>query len=214
MMRMLGRACLFPVLAALGVAGCTTPATTEHFFALTPAASIRSSTVEARSVDARLPGIVITAVSIPELVDRPQIVTRDGTYRVVLSEQNQWAEPLKQGVARALAAQVRRAVDTGGIAARVGAYPQSTIDDPQIRVVVDVQRFDAVPGGEAVIDASWTIRRADGATRIGQIRATRPVHTTDYVDIVGAWNGALDDVGVAIGTAVVSLGITPAPPLR
>lgn len=212
MKRMPGAARAVALIAVLITTACSAPATTERFFALAPAATAQASvpaTAGTRAIDESRPGIVITAVTIPEIVDRVQIVTRDGSYRVVLSEQNQWAEPLKQGVVRVLSSQLRRAVDAAGISARVGAYPQSSIVDPAVRIVVDVQRFEAAPGGEAVVDVAWSIRRDDGASRTGRTRATRPVASTDYSEIVGAWNGALVEVGDTIGAAVVAMGPIP-----
>src|SRR5206468_4240573 len=110
-----------------------------------------------------LPGIIVSAVTIPELIDRPQIVTRDSANRVIVSEQNLWAESIKSGIGRTLSTRLARAMSDAGQPVQVAAYPQSSIVDPVLRITVDIVRFDAVPNGEAVVDALWSIRRpSDG----------------------------------------------------
>ena len=45
-----------------------------------------------------------------------------------------------------------------------------------LRITVDVVRFDAVPNGEAVVEALWSIRRpADDASRTGRTVASAPI---------------------------------------
>ena len=190
-------AAAFAIVASLA-AGCGTVAT-ERFYTLADA-STEVSSLDAKANAARptAPTIVISAITVPELIDRPQIVTRDGANRVNVSEQNLWAEPLKSAIGRVIAARLAQTLPS----ARVAAYPQSSIASPGLRVTIDVQRFDAVPGGEAVIEALWTVRRtSDDAMRSGRTTARRAVDGVAYEDAVRAWSQALDDVSRAIGVA-------------
>ncbi|MGD8283632.1 MAG: ABC-type transport auxiliary lipoprotein family protein, partial [Desulfobacterales bacterium] len=47
--------------------------------------------------------IAIGPVTIPAALDRSQIVTRDGTNKIRLSENHRWAGPLQQDIAAVLA---------------------------------------------------------------------------------------------------------------
>ena len=197
-------------LVAALVAGCAGSGNPESFYALNDGAVVQSDTSTSRSPS--LPGIVVSAVTVPELVDRPQIVTRDASNRVVVSEQNLWAEPIRSGIARTLATRLARALDEAGQPAQVAAYPQTSIATPALRITIDVVRFDAVPNGEAVVDAIWSIRRpSDGTVRTGRTVASSPIAGTGYDAIVHSWNEALRIVDRDIAAMVLQVGVGPAP---
>ena len=206
----------FAVLAALAVlvAGCAGSSGPESFFALNDGGVVQSASTRPGSVPASaLPGIVVSAVTVPELVDRPQIVTRDTSNRVLVSEHNLWAEPLRAGIARTLATRLARAMSEAGRPAQVAAYPQSSIPNPDVRVTIDIVRFDAVPNGEAVVDALWSVRRvADATVRTGHTVASVPIDGPGYDAIVRAWNEAVSTVDRDIAATVVQIsgGLPPA----
>ena len=50
------------------------------------------------------PSIAVGPVTVPDLVDRPQIVVRGGPNQVHIVEQARWAEPLRSAIARVVAA--------------------------------------------------------------------------------------------------------------
>lgn len=198
-------------LVAILLAGCAASSNPERFFALNDGAVVVSTTGGQASRSQPLPGIVISAVTVPELVDRPQIVTRDVSNRVIVSEENLWAEPIRSGIARTLATRLSRALEAAGQSAQVTAYPQTSIAAPAIRVTVDVVRFDAVPNGEAVVEAVWSIRRpSDGTVRTGRTVASSPIAGVSYDAIVRAWNAALETVDRDIASTVLQVGVGPA----
>ncbi len=191
-------------IALSGLTGCSTPAATERFYTLSDggsSADARKSTTGG----AEPPGIVISAVTVPDLIDRPQIVTLDGANRVGVSEQNLWAEPLKNGIGRALAARLARSLSTAGHEVRIAPYPQTSIASPAIRITLDIQRFEAGPRGTAVVDVLWSVRRSrDGSQRTGRTIAARAVGGDSYDDMVRAWSDALASVEADLTPAIVA----------
>jgi uncharacterized lipoprotein YmbA len=100
-----------------------------------------------------------------------------------------------------------------GRPAEVAAYPQSSIANPALRVTIDVVRFDAVPNGEAVIDALWSVRRtSDGLIRTGHTVASSPIGGITYDAIVGGWNEALRAVDRDIAAMVEQVSAAGPPP--
>ena len=200
------------------LSGCAGSSNRERFFGLTDGAVVMApvrgaSTPTGGPQPAALPGVVVSAVTIPELVDRPQIVTRDSSDRVIVSEENLWAESIKSGIARTLAARIGRAMADAGSPVQAGAYPQNSIADPVLRITVDVVRFDAVPNGEAVVDVLWSIRRpADNLIVTGRSVAASPIAGVGYDAIVHGWNDALATVDADIATHVRDVGVRPPPP--
>ena len=195
----------------MGIAACAGPGANESFYALNDGGVVLSNAPRTGAGETpSLPGIVISAVTVPELVDRPQIVTRDNSNRVVVSEQNLWAEPVRSGVGRVLATRLARTMADAGRPVQVAAYPQSSIVDPYLRITVDVVRLDAVPNGAAVVDALWSVRStSDGVVRTGHTFASSPIAGTGYDAIVYAWNEALGAVNRDIAASVERIDVPP-----
>lgn len=192
-------AALMAVLA-LTCAACSTPGASEHFYTLNDGSTGSAPPAASNA----LPGVVISAVTVPELVDRPQIVTRDGDNRVSVAEQHLWAEPLRNGISRVLAVRLARTLADAGQPAQVGAYPQTSIPSPDYRITIDVQRFDAVPGGDAVIDVLWSVRKtSDDSVRSGRTVATRPIAALTYDATVRAWSEDLEVLDRDLAAAIV-----------
>jgi hypothetical protein len=83
--------------------------------------------------------IAVGPVTIPAIVDRPQLVLRTGANRVMLAEQSRWAEPLKDSIARVIAGDLAQLLHD----ARVSAHPQGMTNEVDYRVLIDVQRFES-----------------------------------------------------------------------
>ncbi len=148
-------ACL--VAAAAGLCGCrgTTPA---RFYVLTPVAA-----AEAPGKDAG-PGaaVLLGPVEIAGYLDRPQMVRRTGANRVDFAEFDRWAEPLKENIVRVLAADLAAALP--GV--RVVAFDRKTPGPAELRVAVDVARFDEA-AGKLRLEAAWAVIGGVGPRTIG-----------------------------------------------
>ena len=87
------------VLLVVLLAACSSSPPAQ-FYTLTPTAgSGGESLVPAPFVHA----IAVGPVSVPEAVNRPQFVVRDGPNRLVVLELQRWAEPLRDGIAESVA---------------------------------------------------------------------------------------------------------------
>lgn len=102
------------------------------------------------------PSIAVGPVTVPEAVDRVQLVTRRAANEVRIEEFSQWAAPLGAEIARVVAEQLSLQRPDARIAPSPAAPTQ-----PDYRVAIDVRRFELVPGEGASIDATWTVS-ADG----------------------------------------------------
>jgi len=146
------------------------------------------------------PAVAVAAVSVPEIVDRPQIVTLGPGSEVRLSEQHRWAEPLKLAIGRLVADRLSQVL--GG--ALVSAYPAEPAADTAYRVSLNVQRFDSELGVAAHTTVLWTVRRlADGQQRSGR-SALRTVPADASHDALAAAHAqALDRIADEIARALV-----------
>jgi uncharacterized lipoprotein YmbA len=98
-------------------------------------------------------------ISIPTYLDRSPIVVRAGDDgEVGLSDEHRWAEPLRDGIARALAGNLSAMIPTDA----VPIFPWRASWTVQYRVTVDILRFDGTIGKSVVLDARWRLLDSSG----------------------------------------------------
>ena len=74
---------------------------------------------------------------------------------------------------------------------------------PDYRVLVDIQRFDSVPGEAVTVEAIWSVRAAAGAPRSGHSLVREPVGVS-LDDIVAGQSRALTVLSADIAAAVTA----------
>lgn len=164
----------------LVLAGCGRSPQTS-FYTLTPLVA------ETTTPQAGGPSIAIVAVTLPELVDRPQLVVPDAGTRVAILESQRWAEPLKSAIPRLLADNISRLMNSD----RVSAYPQHAANSADYRLFVDLQRFE-LTGNTVVVDALWEIRSAKGTQPVtGRSKMVETIGSADYEAVVAGYSRAV-----------------------
>ena len=179
--------------AAAALVGCGT-SPPSRFFTLATDSAPPPAQGESKSLS-----IVVGPVSVPELVDRPQLVLRTAPTRVDLAEQARWAAPLKSEIPRVIAAQLARLVP----GAQVTTSAQRSTVTPDCRVLVDIQRFDSALNQSAAIEASWTVHLRDGTSIGGRSVATEPAGA-GYDELVAAHSRALAAITRDIAAVIAS----------
>ncbi len=182
------------VLAVLAIAGCSS-SPKANFYRLDSGTASREGQPKSGYT------VAVSAVTVPRAVDRPQIVIRTGADQVAIEESERWAEPVKDQIGRVIAAELSRMLD----GAYVYAYAQADSVNADCKVLIDVQRFDSIPGVGATIDVLWTVRPAKGAPRTGHTQAYEGAHGKTYDALVAAHRVALAVVSREIADAVNTL---------
>ncbi|MGZ8267752.1 MAG: PqiC family protein, partial [Burkholderiales bacterium] len=98
------RACAVAMLISL-FSACGSPPK-EHFYTLTDSAGSEPGALPILDYS-----VAVGPVFVPDAVDRPQFVLRMPGSEVRIAEQVRWAEPLKEGIARAVAATLAHSLD-------------------------------------------------------------------------------------------------------
>lgn len=157
----------------------------------TPAARlyrISASADESHRIATDRRRIELVSVRIPALWDRPQMVMSKSANEVSLNEFHRWADPLKSEIPRVVVRNLSRILDNPTIWLRedfAGAKPD-------LRVLVSIQRLDAVAGESLHLEAGWMIRAVEGsASRVGSSTINEPLADSSYDAIVAATNRAL-----------------------
>jgi len=175
------------------VAGCgSTPA--SRFYTLSAASSPAAPSSNL--------SIAVGPVTVPAVVDRPQIVVDMGPNQVRLEDFNRWAAPLQNNIARVVADNLVLMLGTP----RVTLAVQTLSAEADYRAAVDVQSFQSAPGEAALLDAVWTVRRSkDGKSETGRTTARETVREKGYDALAAAHSRALARLSQDIATAVRAL---------
>jgi uncharacterized lipoprotein YmbA len=176
------------------VAGCaSTP--TSRFYSL-------SAATEPTAPSSVL-SIAVGPVSVPAVVDRPQIVVNVGPNQVRLEEFNRWAAPLQNNIARVVADNLVLMLGTP----RVILSEQLLSADVDYRAAIEVQSFQSAPGEAASLDAVWSVRRAkDGKAETGRTTVRETVQQKGYDALAAAHSRAVARLSRDIAAAVAALG--------
>jgi uncharacterized protein len=179
------------MIAALGACASTPPA---KFYTLSPTATPGGASAGF--------SVSIGPISVPAVIDRPQMVVRVGPNQVAFDEFNRWASPLPNDISRVVAQNLVSLLGTPLIT----VYPDSTASGPAYRVGIDVQRFESAPGEEIILDAVWTVRRTkNGQVRTGRTTLREPAGDPGYNAIVGAHSRALGRLSGDVAEAIRAL---------
>lgn len=186
------KATLFVILLA-GFAGCgRSPSST--FYTLLPFADKSAGPPAENRIK-----IAIASITLPELVDRPQLVVRGEGTQVEIVEFQRWAEPLKSGIARTLAENISRL--TG--ADMVAVYSQAAAGDADWRLFVDIQRFDAT-ADMVTVEALWTLKGVkNGKSFSGKGRSVKKSVVPGYQGLVSAYSSALATLSNEMAGAII-----------
>lgn len=143
--------------------------------------------------------VAVGPVSLPAIVDRPQIVLNSGPNRVSLVEQSRWAEPLKESIPRVMANDIAQLLPD----AYVSSYPEVALLYPDYRVLVDIQRFESAQGEAVTLDLIWSVTaERDGKHKTGRTFVREPVQEPGYPALVAAHGRALSSASRDIAAAV------------
>lgn len=190
---------LFALMVSLVAGGCagTPPAKLYTLSALKASEQPAPSSPPVHLV------LGIGPVTVPDYLDRPQIVTRRGDNEIDVSEFDIWAGSLDQDVARVLAENVSLLLGSE----RVYAYPWLRGDTLTHRIRVKISHFEGSLGGSVLLRAQWSIV-ADVSREVVLARESRisePVGGSDYGSLVAAQSRVVGTLSREIAEAVMSI---------
>jgi uncharacterized protein len=162
----------------------------ESFYTLSSAPPIETTSPATITVH-------VGPVAIPDTVDRTPMVIRKGPNQVDIEDYHRWAEPLKTAIPRALAANLAR--ELGGARVSSGRLSNAAAD---VRVTLDVSRFESSFSEGATLEAAWTVTRKTGAPVNGRTLARVPAPSADYAGIAGAHSRALEQLAREIAATI------------
>lgn len=164
------------------ISGCSTTGDPQYYL-LTSDTTLSTGNSSSNGEDGFL--ISVGPVTLPEYLDRSQIVTRSSDMKLDLADNHRWAEPLEENFTRVLAENLYGLVGTG----KIVIFPAREYAPIKYRITVDVTRFDMSDQGEVLLIANWSVY--DGNNK-GLLKSQRKQYRLDigsaagYFEIVSA----------------------------
>jgi len=184
-------------MLGLVLGGCAT-SQPARYYTLAP---LQPPAVKAASVPAFT--VAVGPVIMPDLLQRPQIATRTNDQQISFSDYHKWAGTLADETKRVLV------VNLNGLLAgkRAAVTTDDMAIDPDFRVVVNINRFDGLPGGSVWLNAVWTIKEQKGkiALAVNQSVIEERVSGPEYSDLVSAHSRAIGQLSREIAAELEKL---------
>ena len=183
------------IVAAAAACGCSRSAPTR-LYVLQPLAEAPAGQV----LDG--PVVVVGPVTVPVYLDVPGLVAAE-TYRADLAENDRWGEPLQAGVGRVVAQNVAGQLPGHRVHGASAGHQGGT----GYRVVLDVEKFDRLPDGQAVLSVIWTVSDLGSHEELGSQRSVirEPVTGAGYAAYCAAQSRNLQELSRHIAGAIHSL---------
>lgn len=189
------RSCVVVIAAASGLAACiNTPL--PDYYVLT---SERSNP----GVDLpKLPELAVGVgpITIPETVNRPNIVTPKDANQLEVAEYHRWSEPLRENISRVL---ITNLADRLGVN-KLYAYPWLRAEIDNI-VRLDVLQMTGSLGDSVYLQVRWQVLTGDKPYQLLETRISEYRHSTPgggYSSLVAAYSAAYaalaDDIALAL----------------
>jgi len=179
MWRHVSLASLIVLLAACG----SSPKT--EFYVLS---AERESMVQALNADTG-PAIGVWDVKLPDYLERSEIVTRASEFEIRLADFSWWAGSLDENMTRLIATELSLSLQSN----RVVVAPWDSYRVIDYQVLIRVQRFDGMLGGEAVLRGVWSLLDTTGGKELAReafefkadsAGASAPPEAASYKDLV------------------------------
>jgi len=175
--------------SALLLGACA--AAPDRFYAL--------SAVPAAAEPARPTAHLRLDVTVPLLIDRPEMVVESSQNEVMVLEHERWAAPVSDQVAGVLARDIESA--RGDLIVADRRFDQASA--PALLLKVDIVRMDAQRGGQAVIEAHWRMVDAGaGEDQLDGAVLTTPVGADGYAAIAQAYSRLLGELADKMAAGV------------
>ncbi|MDD6088705.1 MAG: PqiC family protein [Desulfovibrionaceae bacterium] len=98
--------------------------------------------------------VSVGPIMIPDYLKTRSIAMRSGAESSIAYESDHlWSESMESGITRILCNTLSASLcKSGGM-----AVPMQSRGDATVRLSISILRFDGIPGGDTVLDATWTL---------------------------------------------------------
>jgi uncharacterized lipoprotein YmbA len=149
--------------------------------------------------------VLVNPIKFPAYLDRPQIVLRDSDYKLQLSENHRWAEPLSNEFSRVFIENLNSRIAPG----HALVYAELNGIQPTINLTIEVVRLDVNTADQAVLSVKWAYWAGENAEKMtrftNEYRA--PIKDKDYQSKIEAQSRAIADFADYVAETIESFAM-------
>ncbi len=175
------RSALLIALAALAL-GCLGRSPAVHFYTMSPVGSGQGARSDL--------SVGLGPVTLPDYLDRPQLVTRTRGSELRIDEQQRWAGGFRSNLTETLADDLRTRLSSDLVFLDASASPSPVA----FQVAVDIRQFEAREGEGLVLRARWIVREKTAPGRAWTRESTIRQESSG-----GGVQGQIDAYDAALG---------------
>ena len=196
-----------PPLLVLLVAGCQSPPSRLYLLNSIPATpqtqAATAASGSSRPARAHAGGPVIgVAVSVPEYLDRTDIIERTSANELKPNYDAQWGENLAVTATRTVSDNLATLLPSDDIM----MLPSRSRRSFDYQVNLDLTRFESDPQGVSTLAGRWSIANSEGVEKAsGHVLRTEPASGTGYDAMAAAMSRNLAAVSSDIANALQRL---------
>lgn len=197
---------LSPVLA--GCFGGTSPP--SRFYTLAPLQARGSQPAKGQNAL-----MALGPVTLPDYLNRRQIVTRSGQNELIIAEFDRWGGTLDDEITRSLVANLADRLASANISVFSWQTMPLGVMVASYRVPIGILRFDGIPGESVVLSARWGVfakkEPAEDSLLVKEATITEKVDGKSYEALVAAMQRALDRLGKEMADSITARGVMKSP---
>lgn len=151
--------------------------------------------------------VAVGPLTIPDTVNRSEIVTADGDHQMTIHDFERWAGPLDKKVLRVLTDDLDAKLASEKFTVVVWNPSDQVNFEARYRVMVEVTRFELSrdPGGAASFDADWVLYgRQDKVLAMRQSHRRTPVTGSNVKALVAAMSQCINDFSGEVAETISS----------
>ena len=191
-------------LLALVLSGCFGTSQPSRFYTLT---SLRGPEPIPHATSTSHGTIVaVGPLAIPDYLERPQIITRTGKNEMRVNEFQRWAGSLESNLSRTVIEDLSLQLPADRFSV-IRWVPAAQRETPiAYRIMVDVMRFDAIPGGTVFLEADWTVYgKGSDILLARKTSISGKTGGPEFTDLVASMSKAVEDLSREIAAGVITL---------
>jgi hypothetical protein len=174
---------VFVIALVLLQAGCSLgkPTRPAEFYVLS---ADPGTAVSGRTTPSNPLSLGLGPVALPEIYERPQIVTRSEANQIELAEFDRWGGDLNKDLTRVLAQNLMGRLNTDSVV----SYPWSSRYKPDFQVTVSFFRFDGQLDSAAHLEGIWRLLDGQKGCELAahRFQITENTNGPGYPDLVNA----------------------------
>ena len=192
---------LFLFLLVLSFAACTKASPDLRYYVLVASPEMSPSVAHAGIAARDGPRVGLLPVGLPAYLQRSQMVMREeNRVGIRMDDYHRWGEDLGRGINRVLGAVLTSKLED----IRGNAQPLHSGLPVDVRLQLDIRRFEGRVGDVAVIETLWTVQKNDKTVHGGHFIGQREAGA-DVAALVEAQSALLWDLGVEIAAGLRTL---------